>query len=234
MDRLELTRLLTGKEPEAITRTLAMMAYNPAIGRVLEKGGVDRFADLMFETIPKFYGLVTRDHFESVHAGACEQILASFKTNRGETLSYGQAQKPLNVFLKVYVDWAGQPGADLAQKLRPLLHVPLDRILMEYIAREFREEYEARVTRLRRQQADRLIERLKQHPSDSSPKMVERAFFGNEFSLVGINKETYFAWQELLRSLWPGKPVMLDIIWVLERARIREKTGARPQEEPAS
>jgi hypothetical protein len=73
MERLELTRLLTGKEPDAITRTLAMMAYNPAIGRVLEKGGVDRFADLMFETIPKFYGLVTRDHFESVHAGACER-----------------------------------------------------------------------------------------------------------------------------------------------------------------
>lgn len=33
-----------------------MMAYNPAIGRVLEKGGVDRFADLMVETVPKFYG----------------------------------------------------------------------------------------------------------------------------------------------------------------------------------
>lgn len=224
MDRLELTRLLTGKEPEAITRTLAMMAYNPAIGRVLEKGGVDRFADLMFETIPKFYGLVTRDHFESVHAGACEQILASFKTNRGETLSYGQAQKPLNVFLKVYVDWAGQPGADLAQKLRPLLHVPLDSLLMEYIAHGFREEYEARITRLRRQLSDRLIERLKPHLADSSPKLVERTFFGSEFSLVGINKETYLAWQELLRSLWPGKPVMLDIIWVIERARIREKT----------
>lgn len=83
MDKLELTPLLTGKEPEAITRTLAMMAYNPAIGRVLEKGGVDRFTDLMCETIPKFYGLVTRDLFESVHAGTCEQILASFKTNRG-------------------------------------------------------------------------------------------------------------------------------------------------------
>ena len=62
MEKLELTNLLIGKEPNAITRTLAMMAYNPAIGRVLEKGGVDRFADLMVETIPKFYGLVTRDH----------------------------------------------------------------------------------------------------------------------------------------------------------------------------
>src|SRR5713226_7189554 len=110
MDKLALVQLISGKEPEAVTRTLAMMAYNPAIGRVLEKGGVDRFADLMVETIPKFYGLVTREHFEVVHAGACEEILASFKTNRGQNLSYGQAQKPLNVFLKVYVDWARRPG----------------------------------------------------------------------------------------------------------------------------
>ena len=135
MDKPELTRLLAGKEPEAITRTLAMMAYNPAIGRVLEKGGVDRFADLMLETIPKLYGLVTRDHFESVHAGACERILASFKTNRGQNLSYGQAQKPLNVFLKVYVDWAKRPDTALAEKLTPLLHVPLDSLLMEFVAR---------------------------------------------------------------------------------------------------
>jgi len=99
MDKSQLTNHLNGKEPEAITRTLAMMAYNPSIGRVLEKGGVDRFPDLMVETVPKFYGLVTREHFESVHAGACEDILSSFKTNRGNSLSYGQAQKPLNVFL---------------------------------------------------------------------------------------------------------------------------------------
>jgi len=135
MHKLELVRLLIGKEAEAITRTLAMTAYNPAIGRVLEKGGVEGFTDLMLETIPKFYGLVTRDHFESVHAGACERILASFKTNRGQNLSYGQAQKPLNVFLKVYVDWAKRPDTALAEKLTPLLHVPLDSLLMEFVAR---------------------------------------------------------------------------------------------------
>jgi len=39
-----------------------------------------------------------------------------------------------------------------------------------------------------------------------------------------MNKETYLAWQEFLRSLWPGKPVMLDIIWVLGA---REGTALR-------
>jgi len=44
MDKLELVGLLSGKEPEAVTRTMAMMAYIPSIGRVLEPGGVGKFA----------------------------------------------------------------------------------------------------------------------------------------------------------------------------------------------
>ncbi len=39
--------VVTGREPEAIARTFAMMAYNSAIGRVLSKGGVKQFQDLV-------------------------------------------------------------------------------------------------------------------------------------------------------------------------------------------
>lgn len=220
MKNHELVSLLSGRESEAIIRTLAMMAYIPAIGRVLEKGGVGKFADLMVETVPKFYGLVTREHVDTIHAQTCERILSSFKTKSNQDLSYGQAQKALNVFLKVYVDHAKRPDPELAQKLVPFLHVPLDSILMKFIAREFREEYEKRIVRLRQQLAERTAERLKEHMPDSKPSSIRRALLGNEFSLVGINKEIYLAWQALLRSLWPGKPLMLDIIWVLERRKV--------------
>ncbi len=216
MDKLELVGLLSGKEPEAITRTMAMMAYNPSIGRVLESGGVGKFADLVVEMMPKFYGLVTREHFDTIHAQTCERILASFKTNNGENLSYGQAQKPWNVFLKVYVDWAGLPTRDLAQKLAPLLHVPLDSVVMRFFAQEFREEYEVRIARLRRQLIERASQRLPRQVSGVTPRMIGQALLGNEFSL-GMNKEIYLAWQEFLRSLWPGKPVVLDTIWFLKR-----------------
>jgi hypothetical protein len=145
MEKSELVQLISGKEPEAVTRTMAMMAYNPAIGRVLESGGVGKFADIVVEMLPKFYGLVTREHFETIHTQTCERILASFKTNKGKDLSYGQAQKPWNVFLKVYVDWARRPTPDLAQKLAPLLHVPLDSLVMKFMAREFRAEYDTRI-----------------------------------------------------------------------------------------
>src|SRR4051812_15591066 len=109
MENHELVSLLSGRESEAIIRTLAMMAYIPAIGRALAKGGVGKFADLMVETVPKFYGLVTREHVDTIHAQTCERIISSFKTKSDHNLSYGQAQKAVNVFLKIYVDHAKRP-----------------------------------------------------------------------------------------------------------------------------
>jgi hypothetical protein len=216
MEMRDLIAMINGKEPEGILRTLAMMAYNPAIGRVLEKGAVDRFADLMVQTVPKFYGLVSRGRFDEVHAEACEQILMLFKTNRGNTLSYGQAQKPLNVFLKVYVDWARQPSKELADRLTPLLHVPLDSLLMGFIAREFTEQYGSLIAPIRKRLACLISQRMK-----AAEKNVERMLLSDEFSLVGLNREMYQAWQELLRRLYPAKPVALDLIWVSERSRLR-------------
>ena len=37
---------LKEQENQSIIEGLAMMAYNPSIGRVLEKGGVNKFAKL--------------------------------------------------------------------------------------------------------------------------------------------------------------------------------------------
>lgn len=219
MDKLKLMRLVAAKEPEAIIRALAMMTYNPAIGRVLEKGGVDKFADLMMETVPKFYGLVSRDRFDAIHAETCDRLLELFRTRQSERLSYGQAQKPLNVFLKVYVDWAKKPGTELADKLTPFLHVPLDSILMKFIAREFPEEYGAQIRRLWQRDIERFSQRLKDRPG-----RLKRSLLRDEFSLVGITKEIYLAWQGLLRSLYPAKPVALDTVWVVERTRLRSKS----------
>jgi hypothetical protein len=218
MDQLALLKLLTGREQEAITRTLAMMAYNPAIGRVLEEGSVGRFSDLMMDIVPRFYGEVSRERFETLHAETCARIIESFKTNRGKALSYGQAQKPLNVFFKVFVDWAKQPDRELAEKLVPLLHVPLDSVLMTFIKREFPDEYQKNIGRLREQKRDRLTQRIALRSEfASNARGLARHVQGREFSLSSIDKELYIVWQLLLRSLYSAKPVLLDIIWVLER-----------------
>lgn len=216
MDQAGLTRYLVGREPEAIIRTLAMMAYNPAIGRVLEGGGVLRFADLMADEIPKIYSALIHGSFDDWHANVCARILADFKTAKGEKLSYGQAQKPLNVFLKVYVDWAKLPSRELAEKITPALHCPLDSVVMKFIRREFPDAYEERVAAVRRHKLDRIEERAREIAGGSSRAVAQR-IVGTEFSLAAIDKEMYLQWQALFRSLWPGKPVQLDLIWALER-----------------
>lgn len=215
MDQRALTQYLVGREPEAIIRTLAMMAYNPAIGRVLEAGSVVRFADLMAAEIPKIYSAFQAS-FDGWHSNMCARILAEFKTAKGEKLSYGQAQKPLNVFLKVYVDWAKLPTRELADKLTPALHCPLDSVVMKFIRREFPDAYEERIASVRRHKLERVAERAREIAGSSS-RAVARRIVGNEFSLAAIDKEIYLQWQALFRSLWPGKPVQLDVIWALER-----------------
>jgi hypothetical protein len=70
------------KVPEAIIRTLAFTSCNPAIGRVLGKGGVGRFAELMVKTIPKLFGATVRKEFDALHDETCDAILADFKKQR--------------------------------------------------------------------------------------------------------------------------------------------------------
>jgi hypothetical protein len=213
-----------GKEPEAIIRTLAMMAYNPAIGRVLEKNGVWKFADLMVALVPGLYGDATRESFERWHETACDEMIRSFQTARNQTLSYGQAQKPINVFLKVYVDFAHQPEPTLAQRLAAFLHCPLDRLVMSFIRREFESEYEKHIGKLRARLLDQVTERVAGHAKNA--RSLARMVLGDEFALAAINRELYIAWQTLLRSLYPAKPVLLDIIWVLERNGQKKASAA--------
>lgn len=216
MDQAGLTQLLVGREPEAIIRTLAMMAYNPAIGRVLEEGGVVRFSDMMADEIPKIHSALIRDVFDVWHTEICAKILADFKTAKGQKLSYGQAQKPLNVFLKVYIDWAKLPSREFAEKLTPALHCPLDSVVMKFMRREFPDAYEQRIGSVRRHRIDRIAERA-QEIAGTSSRAVAKRVVGTEFSLAAVDKEIYLQWQAFFRSLWPGKPVQRDIIWALER-----------------
>lgn len=220
MDKLELSRLLAGREQDAITRTIAMMTFVPAIGRVLQEDAVWGFADLMVEATSRLYGMPSRESFDLLHAETCERLIASQKTARGQTPAYGHAQKPINVFLKVYVDWAKLPDRSLAETLVPFLHVPLDSLLMKFISREFSEDYEMRIGKLRRRRIDHTAERAKDFPDARS---LARMLAGKEFSLAAVDKELYLAWQEFFRDLWPSKPLMLDIIWFLERTRIRSE-----------
>lgn len=137
----EKIRILRKIEPDAILYSMAMMAYNPSIGRVLKKGGVNQFVKISKEMISKLENVHLQSEFEMWHAEFIEKVKDTLgTTSRGETISYGQAQKPINVFLKVYVDWANLPKPEVTSKVRSFLHVPLDQRVMKHYPRLFPED----------------------------------------------------------------------------------------------
>jgi len=114
------------------------------------------------------------------------------RTSRRRRLSYDQAQKPINVFLKVYVDWAKLPNRSCAARVSPLLHVPLDSILMDRVRREHRELHEQIVAPAYR--------RADEWPSD--------------LRLAIVNRHMYLSWRGCSVGSDPIGLFDLDVIWL--------------------
>jgi len=121
--------LLKKLEKKATFCTMAMMACNPSIGPVLRKGAVDQFINLAWQMAQNLDSIQNRHEFDAWHDKCVQRLRDEIGiTSKGKRVSYGQAQKPINVFLKLYVDWA---NLEVATRLRPFLHVPLDSRVMK-------------------------------------------------------------------------------------------------------
>ena len=183
---------LIDEENNAVISTMAFMSYNPSIGRVLEKGGVKVFQELAFDLVKKLPKMKNISSFGSLHDSYVKELISKLKTNKNNTISYGQAQKPLNVFLKVFVDWAGKPQRKYRNTILPFLHVPLDSIVMKTVKKEYPAWYRSEIK-----------------PYIKKPQQ--------EFSLSLIDKNIYLKWQSLFRSKHPKKPLIYDVVWAINR-----------------
>jgi len=184
---------LLKNEDNSVTSVMAFMSYNPSIGRVLEKGGVKKFQKLILEMINKLPSVNNCSDFDDLHKEYLQKIIAEIKTNSNSQVSIGQAQKPINVFYKVYIDWARKPDENTRNKLLPFLHVPLDSILMETISTKYPDWYQ---------------QNIKQYVNNSQ----------KEFRLSQIkDEELYYCWQKFFREKYPEKPLIFDVAWALNR-----------------
>jgi hypothetical protein len=190
-------RDLEEAEPKAIIETLAFMSYNPSIGRVLQKGSLNTFVNLLNERLPQLDQISCPRDFEKFHREFVKEFMGKVKTAKGEDAVYGQAQKPLNVFLKVFVHWASRPNHEVAERIRPLLHVPLDSVLMREVKWLFPEEWQ---------------------------RIVRPAYAGYSSSvqLRDIDVNRYLAWQKCFRAIYPDRPIVLDVLWNWGRAKREE------------
>jgi len=183
---------LVASEGAVVTEVMAFMSYNPSIGRVLEKGGVAKFQDMMRGVDEKLLKVQSQQDVDALHRQCVSNLIANFKTSRDSRPSYGQGQKPVNVFFKVYVDWARKPDDQTRTRLLPHLHVPLDSIVMKTIKEKYLDWY-----------------KLEIKPLIKAPLQ--------EFSLSKIDEELYMRWQAFFREQHPEKPLVFDVVWGMKR-----------------
>lgn len=143
----------------------------------------------MIQELPK---INTVNDFDSYHKKYVFEIINDIKTNKNSIASFGQAQKPINVFLKVYVDWARRPTPKISEKIISFLHVPLDSIIMKTIKSVNERFYNKEI---------KPFIKIKQQ----------------EFSLSMIDEVIYYKWQTFFRKNHPKKPLLFDVIWGLNR-----------------
>ena len=216
---MDIIKKLKQEEASSVVSVLAMMSYIPSIGRVLEKGGVDKFEKIMLEEIRKLEKISSQDKFDSFHDSVIELIMKRIKTNKGEDMSYGQAQKPINVFFKVYIDWANKQTLKKSNHLRRLLHVPLDSIGMKEIIEKFPERYKKYVVSSYDRIRDNLRKSMTNNGEDFNESALRRVINPSDFSLKGIiRKDMYYAWQYYFRKIHSEKPVLLDVFWASNRS----------------
>jgi hypothetical protein len=155
---------------------------------------------------PELLHITSREHFDQRHNKWVERLRKEFGGSE-KVVSYGQGQKSINVFLKFYVDWCGMPNSRVAARVRAWLHCPLDNVVMESLERRFRSEYRTRIA-----------------PRYEGVRSQQRR------SLTKMGRPAYQAWQGWIRDMSPMKPVLVDVLWALERSisngNPRETLGA--------
>jgi hypothetical protein len=111
--------------------------------RVFEKGSNAKIIPKLREFFDQLDSIGDKAAYDTAHAEFCTWFAAIIKTaekklKSGEikpsvACSYGHGAKVLDIAAKVYVYYCGQPSAEIARKLVPMLHCALDTPMMTVI-----------------------------------------------------------------------------------------------------
>jgi hypothetical protein len=176
----------------------------------LERQFFHKFQDISFRFAIRLKTVNSHEDFDLFHRAFVQAFRQEIKTRSGTVVSYGEAQKPINVFLKEYVEKSKLLDEALSSRLSPLLHVTLDGILILYMQSFFREDYNNFI-----------------HPVNKSCGIIDThditQYRNRDISeslqtqLMFFNYQVYNAWQMWFRNICPERPVLLDTVWSIAR-----------------
>ena len=129
------------------TNILDMAITFTAMMRVFASGSKDQIAQKLHELTLRLDKITSAEDYERIHKGFCEwfcaEIFTAKKKVQNKSLkpsrlaSYGQAAKVLDIVMKVYVHYCYLPNAQVADRLRPLLHGAVDTPIMKYLKGDY-------------------------------------------------------------------------------------------------
>lgn len=162
-----------------------------SIHRRYEKNAPKIFCPIALAQFEELVTSKNKDAFDQAHHKFVLAVLKKLRSSdKDRSLFYGEAAKPVNVFLKIVCQ---APNAPLWSHL----HAPLDRISMDYHAKEYQKEFEETVWPQYREE----------YPEKFTRSMIK------PLEIVSIrNKNIYMAWQEMFRRLY-GAAILADDIW---------------------
>jgi len=210
-DYSSLIRSCHDREDEEISHKIdtgAMMLQR--LSSRLERDFFSKFQDLGWQFSRHLRSLNSIAEFDSFHHEFVTAFRDTIRTRQGTIISYGEAQQPINVFLKDYVEDIHILGASEAARLRQFLHVTIDGVMIYYLQSFFYEDYLQHIAPHNDACGYFDSRRVAPfHRQDLSQSQLTQLLF--------ISRDTYYAWQTWFRQIYPNRPSLLDTIWSIAR-----------------
>jgi hypothetical protein len=176
----------------------------------LERQFFPKFQELSFRFAIRLETIKSREEFDLFHRSYIQAFRQEIKTRGGTIVSYGDAQKPVNIFLKEYVEKSNVLDSAQAEIVRPLLHVTLDGVVIMYMQSFFREDFNSFIA-----PANKICGLIDTY--DITQYRAKDISESLQNQLMFINHGVYTAWQSWFRTISPERPVLLDTVWSIAR-----------------
>jgi hypothetical protein len=118
-----------------------------AMLRLFSEGSKEFISKLFLEMFDKLEGVKSQDDYTTLHKQYCEKFsdevntaqkkLKNGRSKPSKKASFGQAAKTLDIVIKVYIHYSNLPNGEIADRVKPFLHSPIDNPILKYLKKKY-------------------------------------------------------------------------------------------------
>lgn len=130
-----------------IQNIIEMAVMFSAMGRVFEKGSIEKINKRLSEDIKAFLNLTNMGEYKEKHKEFCQWFTKNIKTaerkkdgqisKEPHPASWGHAAKIIDIVLKVCIYYCNLPTIEASSKILPWLNGAIDTAIMNHLKKEY-------------------------------------------------------------------------------------------------